>query len=39
VISGNSMSPPYGGVADAAIRKRIITYLKTISPPDASAAH
>ena len=32
VISGNQMSPPYGGVADAAIRKRIIAYLKTISP-------
>ena len=34
VISGNQMSPPYGGVADAAIRKKIIAYLKTISPPD-----
>ena len=38
VISGNQMSPPYGGVADAAIRKRIIAYLKTISPPDAGKA-
>jgi cytochrome c len=38
VISGNSMSPPYGGVADAGIRKKIIAYLKTISPPDASTA-
>jgi cytochrome c len=37
VISGNQMSPPYNGVADAAIRKRIIAYLKTISPPDAGA--
>lgn len=39
VISGNGMSPPYGGVADAAIRKKIIAYLKTISPPDAGNAH
>jgi cytochrome c len=38
VISGNQMSPPYGGVADAAIRKKIIAYLKTISPPDAGKA-
>ena len=38
VIPGNQMSPPYGGVADAAIRKRIIAYLKTISPPDAGEA-
>ena len=39
VIPGNQMSPPYGGVADAAIRKKIIAYLKTISPADASTAH
>jgi cytochrome c len=38
VISGNQMSPPYGGVADAAIRKRIIAYLRTISPQDAGKA-
>jgi cytochrome c len=38
VIPGNQMSPPYGGVADAAIRKRIIAYLKTISPSDAGTA-
>ena len=38
VIPGNQMSPPYGGVADAAIRKRIIAYLKTISPQDAEKA-
>ena len=38
VIPGNQMSPPYGGVADAAIRKRIIAYLKTISPQDAGKA-
>ena len=37
VIPGNGMSPPYGGVADPAIRKRIIAYLKTISPQDAAA--
>lgn len=39
VIPGNQMSPPYGGVADAAIRKKIIAYLKSISPSDASTAH
>jgi cytochrome c len=39
VIPGNQMSPPYGGVADAAIRQKIITYLKSISPPDAGTAH
>jgi cytochrome c len=33
VIPGNGMSPPYGGVADPAIRKRIIAFLKSISPP------
>jgi cytochrome c len=38
VIPGNQMSPPYGGVAHAAIRKRIIAYLKTISPQDAGKA-
>jgi cytochrome c len=38
VIPSNQMSPPYGGVADAAIRKRIIAYLKTISPQDAGKA-
>ena len=32
VIPGNGMSPPYSGLADAAIRKKIIAYLKTISP-------
>jgi cytochrome c len=32
VIPGNGMSPPYGGVADADIRKRIIAYLKTLAP-------
>lgn len=39
VISGNQMSPPYGGVADAETRKKIIAYLKSISPPDAGTAH
>jgi cytochrome c len=32
VIPGNQMSPPYAGVTDPAIRKRIIAFLKTISP-------
>ncbi len=32
VIPGNGMSPPYGGVADADIRKRIIAFLKTLAP-------
>ena len=39
VIPGNGMSPPYGGVADPAIRAKIIAYLKSISPRDASTAH
>ena len=26
------MSPPYGGVADPAIRQRIIAFLKTLAP-------
>jgi len=32
VIPGNGMSPPYGGVADPAIRQRIIAFLKTLAP-------
>jgi len=32
VIPGNAMSPPYPGVADAAIRKKIIAFLETLSP-------
>ena len=32
VIPDNGMSPPYPGVADAAIRKRIIAFLKEITP-------
>ena len=32
VIPGNGMSPPYGGVADAEIRKRIVAFLKTLAP-------
>jgi cytochrome c len=36
VIPGNGMSPPYSGLNDAAIRKRIIAFLKKISP-DADA--
>jgi cytochrome c len=31
VIPGNDMSPPYSGIADPAIRKMIVAYLKTIS--------
>ncbi len=30
VIPGNGMSPPYGGVADPAIRAKIIAYMKTL---------
>jgi cytochrome c len=32
VIPDNGMSPPYGGVADPAIRQRIIAFLKTLAP-------
>lgn len=32
VVPGNGMSPPYSGIADPAIRKRIIAFLKSISP-------
>ncbi len=32
VIPGNAMSPPYNGIPDAAIRQRIIAFLKTLSP-------
>jgi cytochrome c len=32
VIPGNGMSPPYSGIDDAAIRERIIAFLKSISP-------
>ena len=39
VIPGNGMSPPYSGLADAAIRKKIIAYLKTISPAEAGGSH
>ena len=38
-IPGNGMSPPYSGLADADIRKKIVAYLKTISPAEAGAAH
>lgn len=30
VIPGNQMSPPFGGVADAQVRARIIAFLKTL---------
>ena len=29
VAAGNSMSPPYNGIADAEIRKHIITFMKS----------
>ncbi len=32
VIPGNGMSPPYSGITDAAIRQRIIAFLKTLGP-------
>jgi cytochrome c len=32
VVPGNGMSPPYSGLTDAAIRQRIIAYLKTLAP-------
>ncbi|MFA5899629.1 MAG: c-type cytochrome [Hyphomicrobium sp.] len=32
VIPGNGMSPPYSGITDAAIRERIVAFLKSISP-------
>lgn len=32
VIPGNGMSPPYSGIEDPAIRRRIIAFLKSISP-------
>jgi cytochrome c len=32
VVPGNGMSPPYSGIEDPAIRKRIIAFLKSISP-------
>jgi hypothetical protein len=33
------MSPPFGGVADSDTCKKLIAYLKSISPADASSAH
>ena len=38
VIPGNGMSPPFGGVADPAIRKRIIAFLQSISPQGSSGS-
>jgi cytochrome c len=32
VIPGNDMSPPYPGIDDPAIRKKIIAFLKTLGP-------
>jgi cytochrome c len=39
VIPGNGMSPPYSGLTDAAIRKKIIAFLKKISPQEAGGSH
>jgi cytochrome c len=36
VIPGNGMSPPYGGVADAQVRAKIIAFLKTLAPKPAA---
>jgi len=38
VIPGNGMSPPYSGVADAAIRKKIIAFLETLKPAKSGKA-
>jgi cytochrome c len=38
VIPGNQMSPPFPGVADPAIRKRIVAYLKTLAPAKSGKA-
>lgn len=32
VIPGNAMSPPYNGISDPAIRKKIIAFLETLTP-------
>ncbi len=32
VIPGNAMSPPYSGLTDPAIRKKIIAFLETLKP-------
>jgi cytochrome c len=32
VIPGIGMSPPYSGITDAAIRQRIVAFLKTLGP-------
>jgi len=32
VVPGNGMSPPYSGIEDPAIRKRIIAFLETLAP-------
>jgi len=37
VIPGNAMSPPYSGLTDPKIRKKIVAYLKTLSPPGSNA--
>jgi cytochrome c len=37
VIPGNAMSPPYSGISDPAIRKRIVAFLATLHPKGAPA--
>ncbi len=32
VVPGNGMSPPFSGIQDPAIRKRIIAFLETLAP-------
>lgn len=36
VIPGNDMSPPFNGISDPAIRKKIIAFLETLSPKSGS---
>jgi cytochrome c len=38
VIPGNGMSPPYSGLTDPAIRKRIIAFLTTLAPAKSGKA-
>jgi len=37
LIPGNDMSPPFPGVADPAIRKKIIAFLQTLKPKASKA--
>jgi len=38
VIPGNDMSPPFNGISDPAIRKKIIAFLETLSPKSGKKA-